>query len=194
MPHLEPLLEALERRRDDARAALLADLNSPRYVELLERLVEGARHPRLSEQAQQPSRTAFPPLGRRAWRKLRDPARALNDDSPAEDFHRVRVLAKRARYAAEAVAPALPRRARRQAERFARRAADIQDVLGELQDSVVATQTINRFAQERPQQGPLNRAAGRMLEREHRAAEGARAEFPRAWRRLDRKQRRSWLR
>jgi CHAD domain-containing protein len=193
-PHLEPLLRDLERRREAAREVLLADLNSARYVELLERLVEAARHPALSEQAQEPSQRALPPLGRRAWRKLRDPARALTADSAAEDYHRVRVLAKRARYAAEAVAPAFPRRRRRRAERFARRAADVQDVLGELQDSVVATRTINRFAQERPQAGPLNRAAGRMLEREERARAAARAQFPRAWRRLDRRKRRSWLR
>jgi CHAD domain-containing protein len=191
---LAPLLEDLERRREEARVALLADLNSTRYVELLERLVEASRDPRLSERAQTPSRKAFPPLGRRAWRKLRDPARALGDDNSAEEFHRVRVLAKRARYAAEAVAPAFPRRRRRRAERFAKRAADIQDVLGELQDSVVATQTIDQFVQERPQDGPLNRAAGRMLERESRAAEAARADFPRAWRRLDRRKRRSWMR
>ena len=54
----------------------------------------------------------------------------------------------------------------------------MQDVLGELQDSVVATQTIQDFALERPHKGPLNLAAGRMLERESRSADAARADIP----------------
>jgi CHAD domain-containing protein len=193
-PDLEPLLKELERRRDEARRVLLDDLNSDRYVQLLERLVEGARDPRFTGLAGTAAREALPPLAGKAWRKLRKPARALGDASSPEDFHRVRVLAKRARYAAEAVAPALPRRRRDRGQRYAKRAADIQDVLGELQDSVVAKRTIEDFARKHAHDGPLNLAAGRMLERERRAAEAARAAFPRAWARLDRGKRRSWFR
>ena len=104
------------------------------------------------------------------------------------------MLTKRARYAAEAVAPALGSEHGRQAGRFAGRAADLQDVLGELQDSVVAAQTIQDFALEQPHEGPLNLAAGRMLERESRRRNAARGAFGPVWRRLRRKKLRSWLR
>ena len=136
----------------------------------------------------------LPALAARSWRKLTRPARALDDDSPDEELHRVRVLTKRARYAAEAVAPALgSRSAGRQAARFAGRAADVQDVLGELQDSVVAAKTIQDFALEHRHDGPLNLATGRMLERESRRHDAARAAFAPAWRQLGRKKLRSWL-
>jgi CHAD domain-containing protein len=192
-PHLDPLLQELERRRDGARAALLADLGSRRYLDLVDRLVDAAHAPRLSERAQAPSGKALPPLVAGAWRKLAKPGRALNAGSPDEEFHAVRVRAKRVRYAAEAVAPALGRSRERRAQRLARRAAGVQDVLGELQDSVVAAETIGEFAREHSHDGPLNLAAGRMLERESRARAAARAEFPRAWRQLDRKKLRAWM-
>jgi CHAD domain-containing protein len=193
-PRLHVLFEALESRRDEARAALLEDLRSARYVDLLDRLVEAAREPRLSDRAQQPSREVLPALAARSWRKLDKAARALGDDSPDEDLHRVRVLTKRARYAAEAVAPALAPKPGRKAARFAGRAADVQDVLGELQDSVVAAKTLQDFALERRHKGPLNLATGRMLERESRRHDAARAAFGPAWRKLGRKKLRSWMR
>jgi CHAD domain-containing protein len=191
-PALKPLLDHLRRRSAAARRALLEDLRSPRYLDLLDRLVAAARDPHLSERAREPSRDVLPQLAARAWRKLAGPARALTEESPPEEFHRVRVLTKRARYAAEAVAPALGSR-RRPAERFAKRAARVQDILGELQDSAVAVDTIDEFARKHPQDAPLNIASGRMLERESRAAAVARAKFPRAWRRLDRGKRRAWM-
>jgi CHAD domain-containing protein len=192
-PRLGPLFDELEQRRADARTALMADLAGGRYVDLLERLVGAARAPHLSERARLPCREALPPLAARSWRKLARAGSALGDGSPDQEFHRVRVLAKRARYAAEAVAPALGRRRGGAAARFARRAAAVQDVLGELQDSVVASQTIEEFARAHRHKGPLNLACGRMLEREAAARAAARAGFPRAWRRLDRKQQRAWM-
>jgi CHAD domain-containing protein len=193
-PRLSALFEELERRRDEARAALLEDLRSARYGELLDRLVEAAGDPRLSDGAQRPSREVLPALAACSWRKLARAARALGDDSSDEELHRVRVLTKRARYAAEAVAPALGSKPGRQAGRFAGRAADLQDVLGELQDSVGAAQTMQDFALERPHKGPVNLAVGRMLEREGGRRDAARGAFGPAWRKLGRRKLRSWLR
>ena len=192
-PHLFALFKELERRRGEARAELLADLAGPRYVALLDRLVAAAREPRLSAQAQRSSDKTLPRLAARSWRKLRTAARSSEGSGSDEELHRVRVLTKRARYAAEAVAPALGPRSERRASGFAKRAADLQDVLGELQDSVVAAQTIENFALMHRHNARLGLASGRMLEREGRARSDARAEFPRAWRRLDRKQHRSWM-
>ena len=50
-----------------------------------------------------------------------------------EQLHRVRIHAKRTRYAAEALLPV----ARKDARRFAAAAADLQGVLGEQHDAIV---------------------------------------------------------
>src|SRR2546425_795562 len=135
---LRALFESLERDREKARETLLGALRSARYVDLLERLVEASRSPILLPAAEEPCAKALPPLVARSWRKLASAGRALGPESPDEEFHRVRVLAKRARYGAEAIAPAIGRKRGAEAKKFARRAARLQDLLGELQDSVVA--------------------------------------------------------
>jgi CHAD domain-containing protein len=117
----------------------------------------------------------------------------LEDTSPDEDYHAVRKLAKQSRYAAEAVAPALGRKRGRRAKAFAKRAADVQDVLGELQDAVVAEETIEHFAGDGSRTGEVNFAAGRLLERQHVGRANARGDFAATWRKLDRKKRRRWM-
>jgi inorganic triphosphatase YgiF len=190
---LAPLFVSLEARRAEARAALLAALRTARYIDLVEQLVEGARNPVLTAAADVPSSEALPPLVARSWRKLADAARPLEPASTDAELHHVRVLAKRARYGAEAVAPALGRRRGGQGEKFARRAAALQDVLGELQDAVVARETILEVARTRPRDGAFNLAAGQLAERQVQARAAARAAFPPAWKKLDRKKRRTWL-
>jgi CHAD domain-containing protein len=192
-PRLGKLFEALEQRRSAARSALITALRSARFVDLLDRLVEAVREPELSAEAARPSADVLPDLVQRNWRKLARDARSLGPDSPGEEYHQVRVRAKRARYAAEAVAPALGGERGSHAKRFAKRAADIQDVLGELQDTVVARETIEPVAGSHPSDGPLNLAAGQMLERERHAGERARSQFPGVWKKLDRQKVRSWL-
>jgi CHAD domain-containing protein len=196
-PELAPLFEALQRRRRNARARLREALRSPRYLWLLERLVVAARHPGMKrdgrKEGSKRSGEALPPLVARSWKKLRRAARALGPDSSDADFHRVRVLAKRARYGAEAVAPALGGKRGRRAKRFAKLAADLQDVLGELQDSVVAREAIEKLVGEHTTAGPFNFAAGRLVERELGARLGARNKFPGAWKQLGRKKRRRWM-
>jgi CHAD domain-containing protein len=190
---LTRLFEAVEERRRNARTALRAALGTARYLELLDRLVEAAESPGLTRAAARPCAEALPPLVRRSWKKLRKSGRALTPESRDEEFHRVRVLAKRARYGAEAVAPALGGKHGKQARKFADRAADLQDVLGQLQDSVVARETILEIAGEHPEAGRFNLAAGRLAERELQRRQVERARFPFAWKRLDRKKRLRWM-
>lgn len=192
-PELGPLFDALETRRQQARAALLRALRTARYLELLDRLVEAATSPSLTKAADQPARAALPPLVRRAWNKVRKKARELDALSGDDEYHRVRVLAKRARYGADAVAPALGRKRAARARKFAKKAADLQDVLGELQDSVVAGETIHEVARGHPEAGGFNLAAGRLIERELRERVGNRERFPFVWDRLDRKGHTSWM-
>ena len=155
--------------------------------------MEAAESPALTPAAEAASIDALPPLVRRSWKELRKKAGALDAKSPDEDYHRVRVLTKRARYAAEAVAPALGRKRGRRAERFAERAAKLQDHLGELQDSVVAGERVLEIAREHPRAGRFNLAAGQLIERELRGRRRSRKNFPDAWTRLGRKKRLSWM-
>jgi inorganic triphosphatase YgiF len=192
-PDLGMLFDELAARRTAAHEGLMEALRSARYVELLDRLVEAADSPSLTAAAGSRADDVLPPLARRSWKRLRKKARKLDFRSADEDYHHVRVLTKRARYGAEAVAPALGRKRGNRAKRFANRAADLQDVLGELQDSVVAGRTILEVAGEHPGAGGFNLAAGRLAEREIHARERHREEFPSAWKRLDRKKNLSWM-
>jgi CHAD domain-containing protein len=187
------LFDVLEARREEARATLLGAVRTARYLDLLDRLVEAAASPMLTRAADAPARDALPPLVERSWQRLREKAEKLDSDSADADYHRVRVLAKQARYGAEAVGPALGTKRNKQAKKFAARAADVQDVLGDLQDSVVARETINEVASAHPEAGAFNLAAGRLFERELQGRLGNRERFPAAWRRLDRKKRLNWM-
>ncbi len=77
-----------------------------------------------------------------------------------ERRHRVRILAKRLRYALDVMSVALPTEP---TEHYLKALADLQDVLGELNDLAVADQHLNRLARS----VALRAVAGRwMLERE----------------------------
>jgi CHAD domain-containing protein len=108
----------------------------------------------------------------------------LEDDPGDHELHRVRIRAKRARYAAEAVAPVFGKRAKE----FARAMADVQDVLGEHQDAVVAGEWLRAHAA-----GAGAFVAGELVATEREAARAARDEWPRVWARGRRKRLRRWM-
>jgi CHAD domain-containing protein len=132
------LMARLDEERDEARAAMQAGLLSPRYERLVDDLVRAAGAPTFSEAGAQlaakAARELLPALVHRRWRRLAAAADALGDEPSDQALHRVRVLAKRCRYAAEAAAPVLGR----PMSRFAAAIEDVQDLLGSHQDAVVA--------------------------------------------------------
>jgi CHAD domain-containing protein len=170
---------------DEARADLLAALRDPRYVALLDRLVEAARAPALTDQACAPARRICPELVARPWSKLRRDARRLSSDSPDEELHAVRIRAKRCRYAAEAVAPVMGRRA----TRFAEAVAAVQSVLGEHQDAVVAA----AWLREHGPGGQHPFAAGQLWGLERLAAQEGRRAWPAVWATASRRKLRTWF-
>src|SRR5438093_8291959 len=99
------LLHILEVEIDALRDRLSADLDSQRYIDLLERLVEASHVPMTLPDADQPAATSLPALATTPWRRLRSAVRQLPENPTDPELHRIRILAKRARYAAEAVAP-----------------------------------------------------------------------------------------
>ena len=201
LPHADAigarhLLDALREQRADARDTLLAAMRSDRYLALLDRLVDATHHvPPALDVGAEGSRNVddlddieLESLVRKPWKKLRRAVEDLEHEPPDEALHAVRIRAKRVRYAAEAIAPAVGR----DAKRFARRITDVQDILGEHQDAVVAEQWLRD--QLGPQSsGPMLFVAGELAAIERAAARTARSRFPSVWRRARRKRLRRWL-
>lgn len=171
---------------DAARVKLLAALREEHYFRLLERLIEAARSPSLSPDADRPAAELLRELLDRPWRSLRKAVRALGEEPPDEALHLVRIKAKRVRYAAEAVAPVLGRTA----ERFARAAARLQETLGEHQDAVVTGEILRERGV--GDAGDVAFAAGQLAGLERAAALEARGRWPAAWKRLRKAARKLW--
>lgn len=190
---LIPLFNQLSDEHRAAREQLEEDLRSDRYKNLLDALIEAIRLPQLTAIADRPARLLAPAIVAPTWRKLRKAVRDLDPKSPDQDLHKVRIKAKRARYAAEAVLPALAPPANQAARRFARGAEEIQEALGNLQDASVARETIMRCLKGAGKDPVLHFAAGRLFEKESRSADFERASFAEAWEKLDRRKNLSWL-
>jgi CHAD domain-containing protein len=187
-PGAAEAVETLERRDKEIHAALLVVLRSERYVTLLDRLVAAANAPVLLPAADGPAAEQLSPLVRRPWKKLRQAVRAAGDEPSDEALHEIRIRAKRARYAAEAVAPVRGAAARR----FASAAAKLQEVLGEHHDAIVAENWLRGWAfEDRSPDGAF--AAGILAGIERAAAIEARAGWWKAWRRLDKRRLRDWM-
>jgi CHAD domain-containing protein len=187
-PGAAEAVESLERHDKEIHATLLTVLRSQRYVSLLDRLVAAATSPALLPAADAPASEQLPPLVRRPWKKLRHAVRAAGDDPDDQTLHQIRIRTKRARYAAEAVAPV----ARAEAKRFALAAAKLQDVLGEHHDAIVAESWLRGWVFE-GRSPDAAFAAGILAGIERAAAIDARAAWRKSWRRLNKHRLRDWM-
>jgi CHAD domain-containing protein len=183
----ERLVVTLEAERERDRKALLDLLAGDAYRALLDRLVEGARAPQLSALAAEPAGAVLPDLARKPWQKLRDAVAAVEPDEPDEELHQVRIRAKRARYAAEVAALALGR----PASRFAKAAADLQDVLGALQDAVVTEEWLRSAAEGAHR--PVVLVAGQLIAMARADADRARSSWREAWNGVRKPAMRAWM-
>ena len=173
------VLAGLERRRAEAHATLLTTLSSERYLNLIDRLIAAAQAPALLDgEGGRPAAKVLAPIVRRAWRPLEKHVSGLADHPSDEDLHEIRILAKRCRYAAEACAQTLGKRT----HNLAHAAANLQDVLGELGDAVLAESWLRDFAAESSPTAAF--AAGELAALERAAAGTARSSWPTAWTRL----------
>jgi CHAD domain-containing protein len=178
------LVDEIDPRREEARDALIAVMRDQRYVALLDAVVDAARAPGvLEEAASRTARDVFRPLLDAPWKHLETAVGVAQEEASDEALHAVRIRAKRVRYAAEAVAPVFGKKARA----FARAAADLQGVLGEHQDSVVARSWLRDAA---ASADPF--VAGELTAIEARAAATAREAWPATWKALSRKRLRFW--
>ncbi len=130
----------LKREYRDAHQAVVQTLDGERYLALVAALEEFVADPPFSERAARPAKEEVLKLVRKSYRRVERAAEAVDDDTSTGDavghdhpLHEVRKAAKRARYAAESVAPVVGKPAKRLADAL----EDIQETLGDHQDSVV---------------------------------------------------------
>ena len=182
------LLDGLREHRVRARVELLDAMRSPRYARLIDRLLAAARTIPSSGDAAELD-LELGDLVRKPWKKLRTAVEDLDDDPPDEELHAVRIRAKRCRYAAEAVAPAIGK----PAKQFAAAVEQVQEVLGEHQDAVVAGQWLRTHAADGGGRVECAFVAGELAAREDVAADASRAEWPATWKQAKRRALRQWM-
>jgi len=183
-PTVADLAAELQAESEEARARLVLDMRTDRYIDLIERLVEASRAPALTPEAQQRATVVIPALAGREWKQLRRGIAGLPDQPDDPELHRIRILAKRVRYAAEAAEPIAGKVATRSADA----AAALQDVLGDHQDSVTAQQWLREAGK-----GPRAFVAGELTALERETAAHDRAAWHNVWKKLDRKRLRRWM-
>ncbi len=182
------VLETLGRARNLAHARLLETLGSTRYVELLDRLVDAANAPALLDAAAAPAGEAIPALVRRPWHALAKRVGALGERPSDEQLHEIRIRTKRVRYAADAAAAVVGKPARS----FARAAAGLQEVLGDLNDAVVAASWLDVWLAE-TREPAETRAARALADAERSGAAHLRAGWHTAWEKLAAPELRAWM-
>jgi CHAD domain-containing protein len=182
--HVIMTMLGAERKR--RRRALGEATDQDRYLDLLDRMVEAANAPRLLPRSERAPRDVLLELVRDPFEWLRQTVLELPDQPADADLHRIRIRAKRVRYAAEAVAPMVGKKALR----FAAAAAALQDTLGELQDAAVAHAWLDQAAQDHP---AVAFTAGQLAGLELVRADAARSGWGTPWQKLSRDKLRSWM-
>ncbi|GAC1444675.1 MAG: CYTH and CHAD domain-containing protein [Mycobacteriales bacterium] len=186
---LAAITQLLAEQETAALAAARGVLRTERYVALLRLLVEVATEPGLTRAADSPCRDILPALVGRPWRQLSKQCRRLTPTDPDDDWHRARILAKRARYAAEVAAVALGK----DAKATASAATAVQELLGEHQDAAVAADRMLELATAGPAQPGFVITCARLAERERGRLAAVRLEFPGRWASARRGRATRWL-
>jgi CHAD domain-containing protein len=166
----------LAAQRSHARARLEEALATPRYAALLESLVGTVLAPPVRVEGRAADWAGQ--LLVTPWRRLRRAARHLGAPPAPEELHELRIKAKRARYAAEALEPVVGRPARELAARL----APLQDVLGTFHDAAVLEEWLRRGV------GPATPPAqalvvGELVGSARAVAAASARAWPRSWRR-----------
>jgi CHAD domain-containing protein len=159
-----------------ALARLQRALASARYRRLVDALCQAAAAlpaPPAAAGGAKPEDLAV--LLGQPWRRLRRAVKGLPARPRAEELHRVRIRTKHARYALEAAAPAVGRRAARLAAALAR----LQDDLGEIQDAYWSEGWLRRAALREPSTAVV---VGELVAMRRETAVAARARWPGTWR------------
>jgi triphosphatase len=177
----------LHKQRETARAAMLEMLDSRRYESFVSRFSRTlrARHVARSGPAAQPALALAPELIATRYRSVRKAANRIGPDSPAAEYHRLRIRGKRLRYALEFLGDLYPGRT----QPLIKRLVAVQDLLGRHQDADVAIDRLRQLALSGTDDLDPRTifAMGEIAERHRQAAIQLRAQFPAAYARLSNK-------
>ncbi|MEO8045645.1 MAG: CYTH and CHAD domain-containing protein, partial [Nitrospirota bacterium] len=179
---LTSFIAHLEAQRTNAQEALLNELKSARYLDLV-RLLQQAAHDLTTVE----STLTLRDLAKQEYTKLRHAIRQAGRGPNSATIHEVRIKTKRARYAAELAGSTVGK----PATRFINKARAVQDVLGMHQDALQAETYIRTFLKH----STSTRAAfvaGRMVERQRRRREKARKKMQRLLRGLLKRGEKAW--
>jgi CHAD domain-containing protein len=188
-PGIDAVAKDVARQREAAWVTLAGELASSHYLDLVDRLVRAARAPLLQPGASGRADRLIGPRVSAAAANVGKSASRLGKRPTDRDFHRVRILVKRLRYAAET---ALPYDREPEAlETLASKAKKLQDVLGTLQDTVTLRDVLDEFSQGNRTLAAPSFAAGRLAERQETMRLALRARVPNRLRAL-RKAIRAW--
>ncbi len=164
----------------EGRAGAMAALESPRYFRLLETLDELIAKPPLVGDDRKANKQIHDLLDH-DWKRMRKAVRrAETAETTAEqdhELHEVRKAAKRLRYAAESAVPVLGD----EATDLAARAEEVQEVLGEFQDSVVSRDFLRQLAVQVHLEGGNAFTFGRLHAAEELRGLHAREAFFKLW-------------
>jgi CHAD domain-containing protein len=130
------LTEQLQHQR-----TLLKAMNSKRYFALLEHTRRWVTDPPFTPEAKKKPAKLRAQV-RAAAKKVDKHLAAALEQGDDEELHKTRKAGKRARYAAELARPVLGKKVRHAVHRY----EDLQDILGEHQDCVVAADLLRRLA------------------------------------------------
>lgn len=172
--------------RADARTAILAALGSERYFSLLDEMDRLLAEPPFTPLADKPAADALPTAACRARRQVSKRMRRARHTAAGKPrnaaLHQARKAARRARYAAEAMTPAIGKKA----SRFARQMKDIQSVLGEHQDAVIAREAERELGINAHLAGENAYSYGLLYGRDTCAAERLQVQAQRTWKQTSR--------
>jgi CHAD domain-containing protein len=157
--------EHLGAEHTERAVQLRAAMASERYAALLAEVVRWRSDPPFTAAAGRPAETLQDVVTRMRRRLRKRVSRATKPTSSPEELHRARKTGKRTRYAAEAT-PAKGN------EEIVDHTTALQDILGEYQDSVVATAVLRRLAADAPAEAAFS--YGVLVARERALAEDAR--------------------
>jgi CHAD domain-containing protein len=194
--HLGPLGHSVDTEMDQSyRAAhdsLLQALGSDRYHRLVLDLHDLSLVPPLTDTAKQPANRVLPRRAARAYKRLAALARTARDSPVSAErdirLHEARKAAKKARYAGETLTEFFGK----PAARFATAMENLQEELGEHQDSVVMRARLEDLARQETSTAAAF-AYGRLHAHEEHRGDMAIRRFEAAWRTAKKKSLRSWI-
>jgi CHAD domain-containing protein len=166
-------------RRTGSRRRITAVLDGRRYLALLDALDELLTHPPLRPAAARPAEPVLRKAVDRQYRRFAGSLQQTFDLAPGPDrdtaIHATRKSAKRTRYTAEAARPVLGREAKTVTSLM----REVQDLLGDYQDGVLARAALREIAAQAHAAGEPSFTYGVLYAREEARAAELRDRLPR---------------